>query len=170
MFGKGGHRAGAQVRGGAHIQGQLGGGQVLDKGRIRQASDAVTDPFGAKAPDRRPHPVRTVGLAGVRDAVQAGGAGAIEQLGERRPVDFDPADVETDDTVQVRGKHRVEGRFTRGNAPLPGEVGHPAQLDPMCGLGREAPSLDTGEHRFGRHSSVDVRPRGEGHLGKADPE
>ena len=74
----------------------------------------MPDPLGAEHADRVPHGLRAGRLPGVRDAVQAGGAGLVEHVLELRTVDahLGAAEAEADQRlgrVVEREAQRVDG-------------------------------------------------------------
>ena len=93
-----GDGAGGDVRGRADLERDAGLGEVGEQRRGPARPRAVADPLGAEQPERVPDRLRAGGLAGVRDAVQPGGAGRVEVRLELRPrhADLRAAEPEAD--------------------------------------------------------------------------
>ena len=72
----------AHVGQGAHGEGGLGGGQVLDQVGVVQAADAVVDALGAQQVQGLPDVGGGAFFAGVGDAVESHVAGGGEHFGE----------------------------------------------------------------------------------------
>ena len=165
-----GHRAGGHVGGRADLDRDLVRGQVGEQLRILDRGGAVTDPLGAELADGVPDRLRSGGLAGVRDAVQAGGPGRVEVRLELRSRYADLGATESE-AHQAR-RAVIEGDPQRAvgalQAQLAGDVEDPAQHDAEVALGGHPSVLDGLDELLGRDATHDRGVRRDGQLGVPD--
>lgn len=165
-----GHRSGGHVGGGADLQRDPMLGQVLEQAWVPTGGRAVADPFGPELGDRIPDRLRSGGLPGVRQTVQAGGPGAVEVGLELRAghTDLGTAEAESD---QRRGTV-VQGDGRRalcpGNPFLTGDVEDPPQPDAVITFGRDTGVLDGLDEGLGGDAPLHRGVRSDGQFGVPD--
>jgi hypothetical protein len=162
-----GDRAGADVGGRADLERDAAVGQVGHEHRVLRGRDAVADALGAEHVQRVPDGLRAGGLAGVRDAAQAGRPGPVEDGLELGPgyADLGPTQTETDQAVGLLLERDPQGLLGRRQARLARDVEAPAQLDAELVAGAPARVLDRRAELRRRDAPLHARIGRDGELG-----
>ena len=129
----------------------------------------MADPFGPQVAERAPDAGGSVAFAGVRNGVQPGRSGPVEERRITGAIDtcFDPGETEADQCVGRLLDGESSRLFRCSDVSFSRDVVDPGQFD--AALAGEASAVGEGLDQFGVVNACQhVVVRRDGHLGVAD--